>query len=73
LQYQHGTNRFLRYHAISRCVGGADDPMTRGFVAALEESATQQSLSEIALACVFTDRSNFTRVFARRVGSSPGA
>jgi hypothetical protein len=44
LQYQHGTNRFLRYHAISRCVGGADDPMTRGFVAALEESATQHEI-----------------------------
>lgn len=31
------------------------------------------SLSDIALACGFSDQSHFTRVFARLTGSSPGA
>jgi AraC-like DNA-binding protein len=31
------------------------------------------SLSAIALACGFADRSHFTRVFTRQVGLSPGA
>jgi hypothetical protein len=45
LQYQHAPIGFLRYHAIRRCVGGADDPMTRGFVAALEDFATQHEIA----------------------------
>ena len=31
------------------------------------------SLSEVALACGFSDQSHFTRVFARLIGVSPGA
>jgi AraC-like DNA-binding protein len=33
----------------------------------------RQPLSEIALACGFVDQSHFTRVFAGRVGATPGA
>jgi AraC family transcriptional regulator len=33
----------------------------------------RQTLSEIALECGFVDQSHFTRVFARRVGLTPGA
>jgi AraC-like DNA-binding protein len=32
-----------------------------------------QTLSEIAVACGFVDRSHFTRVFVRRVGLTPGS
>ena len=35
--------------------------------------ARDAPLSEIALACGFTDQSHFTRVFTRRIGLSPGA
>ena len=35
-------------------------------------STTPKTLSEIALDCGFTDQSHFTRVFAGRVGLSPG-
>ncbi len=35
-------------------------------------STTPKMLSEIALDCGFTDQSHFTRVFAQRVGVSPG-
>jgi AraC family transcriptional regulator len=35
-------------------------------------SSTREHLSEIALACGFTDQSHFTRWFRRIVGVSPG-
>jgi AraC family transcriptional regulator len=35
-------------------------------------TSTQQSLTDIALACGFSDHSHFTRSFSRVVGMSPG-